>query len=49
MENKQDEVAKYGLGGTQGAIAMTSDLLTALTCAKTMSIPVLPRPLHTGW
>lgn len=38
MENKQDEVAKYNLGGTQGTIAMTSDLLSTLTRAKKTSV-----------
>lgn len=48
-QNKQDEVAKYSLGSAQGAIAVTSDPLTTLTCAKKMSILVLLRPLLTGW
>ena len=49
MENKQDEVDMYGLGGTQGTIAKTSDLLPTLTCAKKMSVLDLLRPLPTGW
>lgn len=49
MENKQDEVAKYNLGGTQGTIAKTSDLLSTLTRAKKTSVLVLPRPLPARW
>lgn len=49
MEDKQDEVAKYGLSGTQGTIAKTCDLLPTLTRAKKTSVLVLPRPLPTGW